>query len=159
MENRKITILNGSTTVLEAYEYYDSSAVNFVTSMDGWDNAGNVNIETEPKLTSAGSYIISTKVEEREITISINHEPASGDARTLPNSLRSLMMNFTPLTVSRVYLDGSSEVRRETLTGLIRSVGITQVDGNSEIELVMLFTNPLKSIYLGGSTTLDSVSL
>lgn len=161
-EYRSVELLNSGAAVFTAYEHYKSDAVNFLTSMSGWDDTSNVEIETEPKLTGAGSYIISQRVAEREIEIEFSHLPTgSGDPKVLANTLRGLMMNFTPLDINRTYREGPSTIkRREVITGAkIIGVKVERVDQHTTITISLLTANPLKNVYLNGSASIDHTTL
>lgn len=155
MEQIKIEIKNGNTILLSAYEnFVEDVNATYVEELSGWDDFSNASIETAPALSRAGSYIISTHVGEREVVIKLNAQ-SNTDIKEILHIFQSQILAFASLEIHRVYQDENlTETRREVLVGLLSSIGEwTRVGQNASISLTLKCNNPLKTVYLNGSTT------
>lgn len=145
---QSFTIKNGATTLVSASNKV--LKVNEVLfNLEGWDDNSNFTIETAEKLVGHGSYLISHRVGERSLTITLN---ALDNHYTLRRSFESIAYSNTPtlLTLELSYYSNDTTTtasRTETLQGYISSLppfDSTQKWGN--VILSILCLNPIKTI-------------
>lgn len=153
-ENRKFIVKDGDTTLFEGFEYIaNKEDAVYLTELTGWDEV-SVEINSEPALSRAGSYLVSTHLGESEITATFNLWTANNVAVWL-YAVKKTMLTFNPVTLTRTYSnDAGVELRKEVNTAYITSVsGWEQKDNDSDITIVFKCLNPIKTVYLNGSTT------
>jgi hypothetical protein len=143
MENREFYI-TGTGVNIKAFEGATDDTSVLMTTIGGWDEDENLEIATTPKLFGNGSYIVSTKMRERTLKISVffgeeTAEPHVADAWlrfNVMSPLRKAAREFTPLLFQRVWKDSAGEAAfTESITGLISKVLPPEVFGDGSIRL------------------------
>ena len=153
-EKRELIIKRGeSTTIATAYEWNHGPNSTILESMEGWDSTGAVELSTVPALSRAGSYVIGRHVGEREVVATLNIQSAS-NIRTLLQTVKANMLSGNEMTLERVYRDqAGEEIRREALKGFITNVVWTRHDINASLAITFKCVNPIKEVFLNGSST------
>lgn len=109
---KTLTIKNGSTNIVTATTNPKADInANILTESDMEEV--NATIETEPKLIGNGSYIVSERIDERDLNFTIN---VISNVRSVMNSLKSQQFNFSELTFQMQYFNNNSSSPFETVT-------------------------------------------
>lgn len=125
MAKQTITIKKLDDILLTLYagaDTWDESAY-VATKFDEWDDVGNVVIDTVPKLFGSGSYVVSKRIEEKDLTLEGSIEDKLH--RSVRNLLASTIEAMEEITieVSRTINDnGVVEARTAFITGLTWTV-------------------------------------
>lgn len=138
------------STVIEALEgghNYGSKAV-VVTSLQGWEETPEKEIESAPSLYGNGSYISNIRIPSREVEIGITIY--GQQAKNIIRGIEAEYARTRELTFSRYYstTTKSNYSRKETMKGYITEISeVNQVnDTLATITFKAFFANPIKSV-------------
>lgn len=158
-----ITNLNLSATGFNLPLKQQPSSYNdyILVNLEGFEDFNNVQLNTEQKGYGAGSYVISRQIGEREVMVEFYMSQTSTvNLDQWLIQLQDLLYTGNPIQADRVWLDGSTEKRKERLTGgSLVSLGWERMNDDVTGNLTIMFTNPLKTIFLNGSATASGTSL
>lgn len=151
-EKRTLTINVGATNLFNGFEYYTGiDNAEYITELEGWDDFAAIEINTEPKLIGQGSYIISERIGERDLSIEISLANET-DIKTYLNKVKSVMFAFSILELTRTYVLNGVENRKEQLKGKISTVTWARTETTATITIGVKCYNPEMKIWVNGNT-------
>lgn len=158
MENRTFSLSSASLTMTAQENQLTLAQGNDVllTTLTGWDEYATIDIQTAPKLTGAGSYLLSVRAGEREVSATFSFIALSGDVKTALQQAQKACMKGETVTLQRKYYDAASIKREEKLQGLISSVGWERLNNQAQLTINFKILNPVKTIYLNGSSSAEA---
>lgn len=99
MSKKIVTITKGDTELVKLYSGYGSweEANSTIVNLTGWDDIENIEIETVAKLFGSGSYIVSKRIIENNVTL----EAAiyMDNARSVRQSIEDVAYSLEPVTL------------------------------------------------------------
>lgn len=99
MSKKIVTITKGGTELVKLYSGYGSweEANSTIVNLTGWDDIENIEIETVAKLFGSGSYIVSKRIIENNVTLeaAIYME----NARSVRQSIEDVAYSLEPVTL------------------------------------------------------------
>lgn len=99
MSKKIVTITKGGTELVKLYSGYGSweEANSTIVNLTGWDDIENIEIETVAKLFGSGSYIVSKRIIENNVTL----EAAiyMDNARSVRQSIEDVAYSLEPVTL------------------------------------------------------------
>jgi hypothetical protein len=148
-ENVRLGIY-GPAFSFDAYanaEYFDPETGTILENIDGWDS-GVKNIKTVQKGVGSGSYIVSTDIPEREVTVKMHF------AQTNQPRLRAIVRNVKfsmlhddefDLILTQEAIDFSAS-QSESLRGRLKGYKWNPNGLHAVLELTFLCTDPEMNI-------------
>lgn len=124
-ETKDLTIEGLTSGILvEANNHFDTEEIpHLLIDIAGWDDVTNKTKTTAPKGIGMGSYLISTHIPERVLSVVIQTETATtAELRAFRRSLVRVMLSDEELTLTVTITDDDGTVTVETLTGTIEGV-------------------------------------
>lgn len=124
---------------------YDSDAL--LENVDGW-NSATKNIKTVQKGIGSGSYIVSTEIPEREVTVKINFQKSDpADLRTILRNVKFSMLHDDDfdLQLNQEATDYTA-YQSESLRGRLKGYKWNQTGLNAYLEITFLCTDPENNI-------------
>lgn len=158
----RITNSSGTTLVELVNTGQDSatSPLKIMEEVSGWDDYTGVTVNTVPKGIGYGSYFVSTDWAEREIGVTAHLVgTTTSPVRNYLNQYQSAMLSGAYYTLTRIIqTDTGVEQVKEVLTGIMKGVTWDQGNHQNTASAVLTFQvlNPVKTVYLNGSTTAET---
>lgn len=129
-----------------------------VTELEGWDDTDIVEIVTEPALNRAGSYLVSKRIAEREITVTFSLHSASEVALrgNYITPLKAQMYSMGAVKIKRAFTKNNvatngtvtylGEDTEELTNAYISSITYDQQDLTAELVVTLKVLNPIKNL-------------
>lgn len=157
LRHKKLTIADGYITMWN-YPNVGASTL-LITKVDGWDEFPEIRRNSVPKLFGNGVYVsTAASYAEREISITCQASyPNAVSIRAIRQSIGELgILANDDMTLNMYYYSDGVETFREKLIG---KPAATFLEDWEEKDNTVIFTlnfvcaEPLKTVYLNGSTT------
>lgn len=147
MANQKVSINDGSETIIELYSGPTTEAETLKTlvSVEGWDSFDNVDLQFVDKLFGSGSYLVQKRLSQRNVSIEAN--VSNVNMMTLRASIAKKAQDFKVITITRT--QGSTV---ETLNAYITGLDWNVVN-DTEVNFTIKFSSA-EAVRLSGSETI-----
>lgn len=158
MAEQKELFINGESSGFLIYapnHFDDGESLLMLKSIDGWDDP-KVELSTIAKGNGVGSYLISSHVPERELSIVIQSQQNESAYRTLRRQLSACMFSNELLSVSVTIYASNGNEESEEMTGYLKGVVSVQDGADALLTLTITCLDPEKNLLTAtpsGSTT------